>query len=154
MEPIIVKSINATKNAEVFMLELRSDIKKPVEQNLRGFLLQGLPNVGDGLEHRVAFEPISKHQINALGIKVGTDLTSVMEAKLVVKESFEPRTWTNADGTLGEQKSKVNPSTGEILKQNGKAIYRNCYLSTLADEDKYLAHDKATAGQVQKGQFA
>ena len=146
--PVKVEQILATRNPEIFQLQLRQETEKPAEANPLGFFLEGYPGVGDGIQRRVAFQTVSKQFIDKYNITEGCDfaITIGKECKLLITETFKQRTW---DG--GEQQPKVNPSNGDVLMQGGRAIYRNCEISfDLNAEDTLIMHDKvgATVAQV------
>lgn len=149
--PVMVEQILSTRNGEIFQLMLRQDVEKPAASNPLGFFLEGYPGVGDGIEHRVAYQTVSKQFIEKYNVTEGVDFSIAIgkSCKLLVTETFEQRTWTNSDGTKGAQNPKVNPSTAEELKQGGKAIYRNCEITfDMESKDTFIAHDKAGVTQA------
>lgn len=149
-QTIIVNLIKNTKNPLVKQLELRTVIQKPVTANPVAFFLQGIPNVAPSTEIRVFYQSVSTEFIAKHGIEVGSDFgakTGFPQATLVIKEVFTPNTWTNADGSTGSQKPKINPSTGEVLTSGGRAIYRNVELSLDGKGvDEYIQHTPTSAG--------
>ena len=139
--PVKVEQILATRNPEIFQLQLRQEVEKPAEANPLGFFLEGYPGVGDGIEKRVAFQTVSKQFIEKYNITEDCDFAIAIgkPCKLLITETFEQRTW---DG--GEQQPKVNPSNGDVLMNGGRPIYRNCEISfNLESVDTLIAHDKA-----------
>jgi len=139
--PVKVEQILATRNPEIFQLQLRQEVAKPAEANPLGFFLEGYPGVGDGVERRVAFQTVSNAFIEKYNVTEGCDFSIAIgkTCKLLVTETFEQRTWTG-----GEQQPKVNPSSGDVLMQGGRPIYRNCEISfNMEQADTLLAHDKA-----------
>lgn len=140
--PVKVEQILTTRNAEIFQLQLRQEVIKPAEANLLGFFLEGYPGTGDNIERRVAFQTVSKQFIDKYSISQGCDfsITIGKPCKLLVTETLDQRSWKG-----GEQQPKMNPSNGEILKQGGRPIYRNCEISfNLETVDTLIAHDKAS----------
>ena len=73
-------------------------------------------------------------ELKALGMKEGQELTG----KIIHKESTTP----SYDG----QSPKINPSTGEVMNNNGSPIYRESFFTAnLNAQDELLANDKAEA---------
>jgi len=145
--PVTVEQILATRNPEIFQLQLRQETEKPAEANPLGFFLEGYPGVGDGIQRRVAFQTVSKQFIDKYNITEGCDfsITIGKECKLLITETFEQRTWNG-----GEQQPKVNPSNGDILMNGGRPIYRNCEISfDLNAEDTLITHDKVGVNVTQ-----
>ena len=66
------------------------------------------------------------------------------ECKIWVNESFEPR--KSKDGSW-VQSPKMNPSTQEVLCNQGKPIYLNRELTfDMTKEDVYISHDGTAPG--------
>ena len=146
-----VEQILSTSNPDIFQLQLRQEVEKPVESNMLGFFLQGYPGVGDSTEKRVAFQTVSAQFITEYELEEGSNLGEAIdkECQLIVTETFSKRVWTNKDGSTGEQSPKMNPSTQEVLKKNGREIFRNCALSfDMTAECTYIEHDKVGATQT------
>ena len=145
---VVVEQILSTSNPEIFQLQLRQEVEKPVESNMLGFFLQGYPGVGDSIEKRVAFQTVSSQFITEYDIEEDCNLGVKIdrECQLIVTESYDQRVWTNKDGSEGEQSPKMNPSTQEVLLKNGREIFRNCELSfDMTAECTYIEHDKVGA---------
>ena len=148
---VVVEQILSTSNPDIFQLQLRQEVEKPVESNMLGFFLQGYPGVGDSIEKRVAFQTVSAQFITEYEIEEDINLGEALgrECQLIVTETFSKRVWTNKDGSTGEQSPKMNPSTQEVLKKNGREIFRNCELSfDMTAECTYIEHDKVGAIQT------
>ena len=66
--------------------------------------------------------------------------------KIWVHETFEPR--TSADGSW-KQSPKINPSTNEVLCNQGKPIYLNRELIfDMNKQDVYISHDGTAPGST------
>ena len=146
--PVKVEQILSTRNPEIFQLMLRQEVEKPAEANPLGFFLEGYPGVGDSVERRVAYQTVSKQFIEKYDIPEDCDFAIAIgkPCKLLVTETFEQRTWEG-----GEQQPKVNPSSGDVLMQNGRPIYRNCNISfDMNAQDVFIAHDRATTASATK----
>lgn len=147
-QTIIVAEIRNTKNAQVKQLMLRTEIEKSAEANPVSFFMKGVKGISPSTERRVFFQSVSTDVIADHGIKEGSNFHQVFpqfpNARLVVRETFEQRKW---DG--GEQAPKVNPTTGQIMTREGKAIYRNVELSLDGKlEDNYIQHDVVSSGGI------
>lgn len=76
--------------------------------------------------------------LKSLGFKEG----STMFGKIYVKESFTPFS--------PNQKPKINPSTGEIVTNNGSPVYRESYFtSDMNKADELLASDKVESATAE-----
>lgn len=130
-------------------LEQLSDKSISTQSSLLSFTMDGHSGFGSSKTKRVAFQNFSKGAIEKHGIKVGEPLQLkggdglVIESKIVIFETQEPKTWVNAQGLTMSQPAKTAGKDGGRLLYQGKPIYRNYVLAIkgMKMEDTLIPHD-------------
>ena len=149
LHPVVVTEVKATADQETFQVRLEQIVEEDIttQAGLLGFTMGGHTKFTDVKRKRTAWQNFSKAQIEKLGLRVGkklNDIPGITAVKLVVTETFEPRTWF--DKISGEQKSQSPKTAGEggaVLTKDGKPIYRNTSLAINGMDftDKLIKHD-------------
>lgn len=130
MKVNVDKFLAPRKNPDFIGVQLSQEV---VADNLTTELLGG----EQFKKKRVAITTIAKSVIAKLGIKEGDDLSKKLNraVKLQVIESLDEQPGFQA---------KQNPKTNEILKSNGKIIYRKTQLADATAQDLLIKHDVVT----------
>lgn len=146
-----IAALKATSNPDVFQVELRCEVASSSVNDLIGLTL------GTQARPRVAWHPVTLDWLEAFGYTfdpvtldvpgdelwnehlekvVDNDSTANLpsnmpEIGLFVKESFQPREWVAKDGSEHQSNPKINPSTGEVMCNQGRPIYRETVIAPL-----------------------
>lgn len=147
--PVFVTEIKTTSDPEVVQLKLEQIVEEEVaSQNaLLAFTMKGHSAFVSNKKPRVAYQNFSPAQVEALGLKENSSLSSapgITKARLIVTESLTPNSWF--DKTTGEQKfqkAKTAGPDGPALTIEGNPIYRNTSLAIndMPMVDTLIAHD-------------
>ena len=100
---------------------------------------------GDFTEQRVAVQQIHNDQLEKYGIKVGDDLSRVMDVALKVRvtELTQSEYDKLEDREQRGFSAKVNPTTDqELATADGEAIYRRTDVTSDSEGDKKVSHVK------------
>lgn len=120
------------------------------------FLLGSFSN---NVEKRASVVNVEPAVLEEYGVKVGDNLNEIFEKngipshRLTVSEikksEFDSLIEANDRRSIGYQE-KVNPSTGEVLLNEGETIYRKVYLTDLSVADTYLPTTSSIKAEVKE----
>jgi len=164
--------VQPTRNNDYVQLVVRCEReKKNTSSSSIDAQIFSAGNVGTNIEKLIAYRTVHTDFLEAYGIEhdpvsgqITTDSGYLMlnnlervndndslpdtlpECKIWVNETFEPR--KSKDGSW-TQSPKMNPSTQEVLCNQGKPIYLNRELTfDITKEDVYISHDGTTPDAV------
>jgi hypothetical protein len=151
--PIVtITEIKNVKNG-AFQLTLEQSYEREGNTGaVVGFFMAGHPGINPGSNKLITWQTVSAEKMAQYNFAVGQDLSKVvgMDCNIQVTESFEPRSWKDAQGNTVSQEAKRAGEGGSVLTKGGKSIYRNTGLVFGAANDTLIQHDNVVVSQSAK----
>lgn len=146
-QKIIVEKIydpREGQNQAFKTLQLRTETERPTST---GSILNALLGNGKNTEIRVAFQSVKAENIDALGIKEGSQL-NIPGSRLTVKElTFGEYIKLDSQARLAYRMKRNSSDEAKILVLDDKPVFRSVTLTADTEQDKFVHH----TGMVEDG---